>query len=230
MKARAAVAIVCGVLAAAAIASYAVGDRLSRLVGTVHLPQRLDAAIPSQLAGWNGRDEPMSDADVRMTQVDDYLRRRYASADGDEVLLYVAFHGNKARGQNTYYHNPTVCLPAQGLKLAATRTGTETLPDSARVLPVCRYVFANETARLAVLTFFQVDGDLLGESPRNDAMRALLDQSVPQLDDSPGTFVQVQVIVGVGDSGDAAAADVQSKFLRAFGSTILRAVDPSAAR
>ena len=230
MNARTAAVTVCALLGAAAIASYAIGDRSSGLVGTVRLPHRLADAIPASLGGWTGTDEPLSEAAIRTTQVDDHVRRRYASDGGGEVLLYVAYHGNKERGMQTWYHNPTVCFPSQGWTLESEHTATETLPDSARPVPVCRYVFGKPGLRLSVLTFFQVGGELLDQSPRNKAVWTLLDRALPQLDDSPGTFVQTQVIVPVGAGGEAAAADLQSRFLRVFGSPILRAVDPAAAR
>jgi hypothetical protein len=91
-------------------------------------------------------------------------------------------------------------------------------------------VFAKDTLRLSVLTFFQVGGELLDQSPRNKAIWMLVDRALPPLDDSPGTFVQAQVIVPVGAGGESAAAALQSQFLRTFGSAILRAVDPASAR
>jgi EpsI family protein len=230
MNARTAAVLVCALLGAGAVASYAVGDRFAGLTGTVRLPHRLADAIPSSMGEWHGTDDPLSDAEVRTTQVDDHVRRRYRSDGGAEVLLYVAYHGNKERGMQTWYHNPTVCFPSQGWTLESERTATETLPDSARPVPVCRYVFAKEALRLSVLTFFQVGGELLDQSPRNKAVWTLLERATPQLDDSPGTFVQAQVIVPVGAGGEPAAAGVQSQFLRAFGSSILRAVDPASAR
>ena len=231
MRAKTAAMVVCALLGAAAVASYAVGDRSSDLTGTVLLPHRLADAIPASLGGWRGTDEPLSEAAIRTTQVDDHVRRQYRSEeDGARALLYVAYHGNKGRGMDTLYHNATVCFPSQGWKLESERAGTETLPDSARSVPVRRYVFEKDGLRLSVLTFFQVGGELLDESPRNKAVWTLLDRALPQLDDSPGTFVQAQVIVAVEAGGEAAADDVQSKFLRVFGSTILRAVDPASAR
>jgi EpsI family protein len=230
VNARTAAIVVCALLGAGAIGSYAVGDRASGLTRTVRLPHRLADAIPASLGEWRGADDPLSPAEVRTTQVDDHVRRRYSTDAGAEVLLYVAFHGNKERGMQTWYHNPTVCFPSQGWTLESERTATETLPDSARPVPVCRYVFGKDGLRLSVLTFFQVGGELLDQSPRNKAFWTLLDRALPQLDDSPGTFVQAQVIVPVGNGGEAVAASLQSQFLRDFGSAILRAVDPASAR
>ena len=230
MNARRAAVLVCALLGAGAVASYAVGDRSAGLTGTVRLPHRLADAIPASLGGWQGVDDPLSEADVRTTQVDDHVRRRYTSADGAEALLYVAYHGNKERGMKTLYHNVEVCFPSHGWTKTGEVSGTETLPDVARSVPVCRYVFTKDAMRLSVLTFFQVGGELLDRSPRNMAIWMLIDRATPQLDDSPGTFVQAQVIVPVGADGESAASAVQSQFLRTFGSAILRAVDPAAAR
>lgn len=230
MNQRTAAIVVCALLGAAAIASYTVGDRFKGLTGTVRLPHRLTDAIPASLGDWRGVDDPLTEAAIRTTQVDDHLRRRYTTDRGAELLLYVAYHGNKERGMQTWYHNPTVCLPTQGWTLESERTATETLHDIARPVPVCRYVFEKDGHRLSLLTFFQVGGELLDQSPRNKAMWTLVDRALPQLDDSPGTFVQAQVIVPIGDGGEPAASDVQSQFLRTFGSAILRAVDPTASR
>jgi EpsI family protein len=226
---RSAAIVVCAALALCAAISYAVGDRWDRLVGTVRLPQALAQAIPRELAGWKGVDDPLPDATVRTLQVDDHLRRRYVDPDGSEALLYVAFHGNKERGMRTYYHNVTVCFPSAGWRLESERPGVETLHDVAKQVPVCRYVFAKDGGRLCVMTFFKVDDDLLDQSPRNKPLWTLLDRALPKLDDSPGTFVQVQIVVPV--SGDGyAAQDVQSRFLREFGANILRAVEVGVAQ
>jgi EpsI family protein len=225
VKPRTALVAVCAVMAAAAAISYAVGDPASRLTGTVRLSRPLNDAIPRELGDWRGVDDPMSDEVVRTTKVDDYVRRRYRSRDGAELLLYVAYHGNKERGMQTYYHNATICFPSQGWRLESERTGTETLHDAAKEVPVCRYVFSKDAMRISAMTFFKVDGDLLDQSPRNKPFWMLLDRATPQLDDSPGTFVQVQLLTTVGAGGESGAADVQSRFLRDFGRTILTAVE-----
>lgn len=230
MTTRQAGLLVCALLAVAAVVSFAIGDGTARLLGTVRLPRPLAEAVPLELAGWKGVDEPVGEAVVRITKIDDNVRRRYRAPGGAEVLLYVAYHGNKQRGMETLFHNPTVCYPSEGWTLVSERTGTETLARSAREIPVCRYVFARAGTRASVLTFFQVGGELLDQTPRNKWFWTLVDRAKPQLDDSPGTFVQVQVFTLVGRDGDAAAANVQSRFLRDFGEAILAAVETERAQ
>ena len=228
MKPNTAVVVVCSLLGAAAIASYVVGDGVGRLTGTERLPRPLATAVPAAMADWRGVDEPMTAEVIRTLKVDDYVRRRYTAADGEEVLLYVAYHGNKERGMQTYYHNVTVCFPSQGWKPESERTSTETLHEAAKEIPVCRYVFSKEGVKLSVLTFFKVGDDLLDQSPRNKPLWMLLDRVTPQFDDSPGMFVQVQILTRVGDRGEYAASDVESRFLHDFGPTILKAVEAGA--
>jgi EpsI family protein len=230
VTARQAGLVVCALLAVAAAVSFAIGDGTARLLGTVRLPRPLAQAVPLDLAGWKGVDEPIDEAVIRITKIDDHVRRRYRAADGAAVMLYVGYHGNKQRGMDTLYHNPTICFPAQGWKPVGERTGIETLPRSAREIPVCRYVFARADTRASVLTFFKVGGELLDQSPRNKWFWTLVDRATPQLDDSPGTFVQVQVLTEIGRDGEAAAANVQSRFLRDFGEAILAAVETEGAR
>ena len=231
MNQRKAAIVVCAVLAAASVASYSFGVGASRLTGTVQLAHPLATTIPLDLAGWTGVEDPLSEASVRTTQVDDYVRRRYEAADGTSLLLYVAYHGNKERGMQTYYHNATVCFPSQGWTLESERTGTETLQLKAKEIPVCRYVFSKDGVKLSVLTFFKIGRELLDQSPRNKPFWTFLDRVTPQFDDSPGTFVQVQIVApirgGVAD-GEYAAADAQSKFLAEFGPVILAAVEGGA--
>jgi len=228
LKPNTAVVVVCSLLGAAAIASYVVGDGIGRLTGTERLPRPLAIAVPAAMAGWKGVDEPMTAEVIRTLQVDDYVRRRYSAENGDEVLLYVAYHGNKERGMQTYYHNVTVCFPSQGWKPESEQTSTETLHEAAKEIPVCRYVFSKDGVKLSVLTFFKVDDTLLDQSPRNKPFWLLLDRATPQFDDSPGMFVQVQILTRVGDLGEYAAADVESRFLHDFGPTILKAVEAGA--
>jgi EpsI family protein len=221
--------VVCALLVAAAALSYSIGDPAGRLTGTVQLAHPLKTSIPMELSGWRGVDDPLTESVLRTIKVDDYVRRRYRDADGTELLLYVAYHGNKERGMQTYYHNATVCFPSQGWEKESEKSSTETLHDVAKEVPVCRYVFGKAGEKLAVLTFFKVDDEFLDQSPRNKPVWMLLDSATPQFNDSPGTFVQVQIITPVGPAGEYAAADVQSRFLRDFGRKILAAVEGGSA-
>jgi EpsI family protein len=228
VKPKTAVASVCALLAAASVASYVVGDGLARLARTERLPRPLAVAIPAQLGGWTGTDDPLPEKTVATLKVDDYVKRQYRGANGELVLLYVAYHGNKQTGMDTFYHNVDICFPSAGWTRESQKTGSETLHDAAKEIPVCRYVFAKDGKQLSVLTFFKVDDEFLDQSPRNKPFWMLIEKATPQFDDSPGTFVQVQVVTRVGEGGEFEAAEVQSRFVREFGPLILKAVERGA--
>ena len=224
MTPRFAALLICAIFTAGLAASLRFGDSMERLLGTSRLARPLADAIPASLGGWNGRDVPLSDTEKRAILVDDSLRRDYRGPAGEEVALFVSFHGNKQRGLQRYYHNPTVCYPAAGWTLTATRFERITLEDAGREIPTCRYMFERAGARMSVLTLFRVDDEFLDESPRNKPLWMLVEKLMPAFDDAPGTFVQVQVIAPLRGGDESAAAAASARFLQAFGRTILSAI------
>jgi EpsI family protein len=219
--------LVCGTAA-----SLRIGDKADRLTGTLPLSRPLAESIPLRHAGWTGVEQPMPEKTVEMLKVDDYVSRLYTDERGEELRLYVAYHGNKERGMQTYYHNATVCFPSQGwtYEKERTRTSTETIHDLAKEVPVCRYLFSKGGDRLSVMTFFKINDEMIDQSPRNKPLWSVFDRALPEFDDSPGTFVQVQIIAAVGPGGEFEAADLQSRFLREFGKPILDGVHAGPAR
>lgn len=222
---RTSAVVLCALFAAAIPLSLRFGDPVERLVGTVRLARPLAVAIPASLAGWRGEDVPLTEHEERTIQVDDYVRRRYDGPAGEQVTLFVSYHGNKERGLQRYYHNPTVCYTAAGWTLDATRFENVTLQDLAKEIPTCRYTFVHGASRMCVLTVFRVDDEFLDESPRNKPFWMLVERLTPKIDDGPGTFVQVQVVVPVTGGDEPAAALLASRFLQIFGRTVLEAVE-----
>jgi EpsI family protein len=226
MKSRHAAVALCALFVAALPVSIRWGDPLDRLVGTVRLARPLSVAVPAEFAGWKGTDVPLTEKEQKTILVDDAVRRAYRGPDGELVTLFVSYHGNKERGLQRYYHNPTVCYTAAGWRLDSSRFETVTLTDMAKTLPTCRYVFVRDDgARQLVLTLVRVDEEYLDESPRNKPFWMLVDRLTPRLDDGPGTFVQVQVIVPVRGRDEAEASLVATRFLEVFGRTVVTAVE-----
>jgi EpsI family protein len=224
VKRRVAALLLCAVFTAGAAASLRWGDDVGRLLGTEQLARPLDEAVPKELGGWTGRDEPLTDQERATLLLDGYVRRVYRGPAGETVTLFVSFHGNKERGLQRFYHNPTVCYPAAGWTLDGTRFERITLEDAAAEIPTCRYVFEKSGARMSVLTLFRVNGEFLDESPRNKPFWMLLDRLKPAVDDRPGSMAQVQVITPIQGGDEAAAAAVSERFLRTFGRAVLAAV------
>lgn len=225
MNSRTTAIVLCAAFVAAIAVSLRFGDPVARLVGTARLARPLADAVPAEFAGWTGTDKPLTEHEANTLLVDDYVQRLYRGPAGEAVQLAVFYHGNKERGLQRYYHNPTVCYQAAGWRLDATRFESVTLQDLAKEVPTCRYTFTKEGARLCILTLFRIDDEFLDESPRNKPFWMLLERLTPRLDDSPGSFVQVQVAVPVRDGDDAGASLVATRFLQTFGRSVLAAVD-----
>ncbi len=224
MTPRGALLAVCVLLGAALPVSYLVGHGGGRATGTVRLPHTLREAVPTELGGWRlVKEDELREYERQITKVDDYVSRLYAGPRGEQVLLYMAYHGNRERGLATYYHNASVCYPAAGWELAKETFEEVTLHDAARQVPTCRYDFRRPGERIFVLTFFRVDDELLDQSPRNKPLWTLAERLTPHFDDSPGTFVQVQIVARV-DGDENAAVAAQTRFLQTFGTALLRAV------
>ncbi len=223
MTPRIALLIAAAVMGVAVPVSFSVGDAVDLLRGTTHLERPLKVAIPRSRGGWTTiEDDELREYELEVTKVDDYVSRLYEGPDGERVLLYIAYHGNKQRGLATYYHNATVCYPSAGWELVSERFQDITLHDAAKHVPTCRYTFSRDGEELSVLTFFQVDDELLDQSPRNKPLWLVAEKLTPKFDDSPGTFVQVQVVVAIdGDPMEAAA--IQERFLQTFGTAIFQA-------
>lgn len=222
MKQRTAFRVACGVLLAGAALSVTLGVSTSALLEDQQLDKPLAEAVPAEHAGWTSVDETLEPRVVSQLRLDDYLRRQYTGPEGERVVLYVAYHGNKRRGMDTIFHNPTVCFPSQGWTHLDTQFETVTLNQKAQQLETCRYVFENGPDRLSVLTFFKVGDEFLDQSPRNKAFWLLTHKLLP---DTPGAFVQVQVLTAVADGDDYAATDRQHAFLQTFGRFLLEAID-----
>ena len=224
MKPVTALWVIAAVLAAALPLSMGVGDPLDRLRATVRLERPLKEAIPTEHRGWRMlQEDELREYELEITKVDDYVSRLYAGPAGARVLLYLAYHGNKERGMDTLYHNASICYPAAGWNLASERFEDVTLHDIAKVVPTCRYLFERGSEKITVLTFFKVDDELLDQSPRNKPFWMLAEKLTPDLDDSPGTFVQAQLVVPVGDDRLTAEAH-QRRFLQDFGTAIFQAI------
>ena len=226
MKSRTTAIVLSASFAAALGLSLRFGDPVARLVGTVALERPLVEAVPADLEGWRGTDKPLTEQETRILQLDDWVQRLYRGPGGENVQLAVFYYGNKERGLQRYYHNPTVCYTAAGWSLDATRFEPVTLEDLAKEVPTCRYTFTKAGGRLCVLTLFRIDDEFLDESPRNKPFWMLKERLTPKLSDAPGTFVQVQVAVPVKDGDDAGASAIATRFLQTFGRTVLAATEP----
>ncbi len=122
--------------------------------------ERLGSKIPAQIGAWQGIDEPLDDATVRMLRTDDYVNRRYEAAGLPAVDLTIVF----SRRERKTVHPPEICLEAQGWEPEGREetviegVGGANAADGVRV-PAASLHLVRERARLEVLYWYTTGGD-----------------------------------------------------------------------
>lgn len=134
---------------------------------------------------------------------DDTLSLTYRDAQGNRVMLSLAYGRNQHKGMNT--HRPEVCYPAQGFRIE-TASERGVLRAAGREIPVTRLV-ARMDSRVEPITYWLVVGDRItdfGYPQRAQAIRYGLRGIVPD-----GMLFRVSSI-----SKDATQAyEVQERFV-----------------
>lgn len=155
---------------------------------------------PLSIGQWKGEDRALSEREVSIAGMDEYLLRTYRHADGRVVSFYLCYYGNKLRGMESIYHSPTICFPAAGYEIASSERRRVKLLDAARQFEVSLDRFRKSGSELLVLNFFVIDGEILEKTPRNKPFYLALEKL--KLSEDPGYFVQVQVIAPFRGGGD----------------------------
>lgn len=136
-------------------AVFTVGVDLQRV-----LPLRasLTDAIPATIAGAAGTDVHLSDGEVRVAGVTDYLMRSYQAPDSSSAQppfsVYVGYYDSQTQGKTI--HSPKNCLPGAGWEALAS--STVVLETSAGPARVNRYLLQNQESQALVLYWYQGRG------------------------------------------------------------------------
>jgi EpsI family protein len=77
-------------------------------------------ALPTRIAGHEGRDIPIEQAAEAMLQADFHVQREYAGPFGEPVWLYVGYYGTVRGG--TPEHTPRACYTAHGWRIRAEQS------------------------------------------------------------------------------------------------------------
>jgi len=136
-------------------AVFTVGVDLQRA-----LPLRapLGTALPTEIAGLRGTDVVLSEAEVRVAGVTDYLLRNYEPADSLSgavpFSVYVGYYDSQTQGKTI--HSPKNCLPGAGWEALASTSVTVAAPEGP--VRVNRYLLQNGDAQALVLYWYQGRG------------------------------------------------------------------------
>ena len=136
-----------------ALAVLLIGTTLAFTEARARWPESAPAAplgdLPRSLGGgWTTvRDLPLTDKDLDLLKLSDYVSRAYASGIAGEgpVLLYVGYYRSQRTGST--YHSPLNCLPGSGWQIA--ETGYVSVPG--RGFEVKRLIIEKELRRDVVL-------------------------------------------------------------------------------
>jgi len=121
----------------------------------------LEALFPKEINGWRIDDTmpvvmPAPDVQALLNRIyNSTLTRTYINADGERVMLSVAYGGDQSDGNEA--HRPEVCYPAQGFQLRSNSYGSLALKNGAS-LPVHR-LETQLTGRFEPVTYWIVVGD-----------------------------------------------------------------------
>ena len=181
---------------------------------TLELRIPLQEAVPDSLAGFFGRDITLSDAEVRVAGVTDYLMRSYedpARPDSNWFSLYVGFYAQQTQGRSI--HSPKNCLPGGGWEALASRTVTIRTSNGEAV--VNRYLLQKGTQQALVLYWYQGRGRVQANEywVKWDLLR---DAAIRQRSDEALVRIVVPVRGGGEQRSFALAASAAREIIPAF--------------
>lgn len=195
------------VMAAASALAIAITPRT--YLADQHPREKLADIVPRAFGGWQVDTSivpvpPSPDLQqVIDATYDETLALTYRNAQGQRVMLSLAYGRNQHKGMNT--HRPEVCYPAQGFKLVQGST-PGLVQAGNRSIAVTRVVAAMGP-RNEPITYWLLVGDQIthfGYPQRQVAMRYGLQGIIPD-----GVLVRVSSI----DSDNAAAFAEQDRFI-----------------
>lgn len=146
---------------------------------TEHLSDRigkpdLENLFPASFSGWTIDPfstviQPSPDVQEKLASIyNDVLSRTYVNADGERVMLSVAYGGDQSNG--TRAHRPEVCYPAQGFQITYSAEGAISL--AGQQVPV-RYLMSKLGSRNEPITYWVVVGGQVATSHLDQRMAEL---------------------------------------------------------
>lgn len=144
-------ALVGGALLAAAGTAYAlIPRREENYLGSA----KLEALVPNAFAGWAFDTRTaliLPPADQLRDQIyNQILARSYRHADGNEVMLLIAYNG--LQDGTLQIHRPEVCYPAGGFKLTRIEDRITLVTDTIKI--PSRYIIAETGLRYEQIIYW----------------------------------------------------------------------------
>jgi EpsI family protein len=156
----------------------------------------LDAAVPATIDGQTGTDIRVSDEEIAVAGMNQYLMRSYGSAASDpQFTLYVGYYESQTQGRTI--HSPRNCLPGAGWEALDFQSARVDTPEGPVI--VNRYIVQRGDDRALVLYWYQGRGRVAANEYRVK-LDLLRDAALERRTEEALVRVMVPIRAGQSDS------------------------------
>jgi len=144
------------VLLAAALAANRRFDRLVALAATrAEVDRKTFAQFPPAVGKWRVENVGLTERQLELLAVDDYLRADCTAGSGRVISVYVGYYTNPDRATR---HPPTICYPGAGWVKEYEGSAVLEIPGFDSALPVALTLFERGGSRQMVIYWYSLSG------------------------------------------------------------------------
>jgi exosortase D (VPLPA-CTERM-specific) len=125
------------------------------------------AAFPTRFGPWSGVAAGVDAEAVAASGAEDAFSALYRDPAGEEVTLYLGYRGSAFMENENFFHSPTVCLSANGLKVLSTKGRSVAADPVWGSLKVTEMVIESEGTRMLVYFWFHTKSRESGDKDVN---------------------------------------------------------------
>jgi len=190
---------------------------LAATVESEQVPPRVPFQLfPFEFDGWSGEnDTPLTEGELAVLRVDEYINRYYESEAGPGVGLYIGYFGSQRQGQTV--HSPLNCLPGAGWQPMSKTYSTIQVHDPERTgletINVNDIVIQKGLDRQVVLYWYQSHGRVV---PNEYVSRALMVYDAIRLNRTDAALIRVVSPILPNEESPHAAGERARRFVQAM--------------
>ena len=124
--------------------------------------------FPLRVGGWRVETIPLTERQLYLLKVDDYLRADFVSGEGARIGVYVGYYADPARATQ---HPPTICYPGSGWTKTYEATVVLRVSGLAEGLRVRETVFGKDDLGELVVYWYSMSGYTGADASRQKIAR-----------------------------------------------------------